>query len=282
MNFYDLKKRFIVASFVLTCLFVLLVFSKWFVVKIAVMLVLLLLAGVGIWEYTEMRKKIGSRLPRTLLVILTPLTTAAFFIPPFHAHITDPSLMMVCFSFFFIFLAHFRKIEESVQKIGESFLGLCYVSVPLGMIFRIFYPTSSSSHLQSGVFWLVYLIAVTKVTDVAAYFIGKMFGRRKLALELSPNKTIEGTVAGVLSSSLLSGIFYFFFDKSFQFPFALWLFLGLSLGVIGQIGDLAESLIKRDSRVKDSNQLPGLGGVLDMLDSLLFATPFFYFVMGYS
>jgi phosphatidate cytidylyltransferase len=120
------------------------------------------------------------------------------------------------------------------------------------------------------------------MTDTGAYFTGKKFGKSKLAPHISPKKTIEGALGGMVFSLLTSLCFFFIsdlFSLSMQISFMESFVLGILVGVIGQIGDLIESLLKRDGGIKDSNQLPGLGGILDVVDSLIFTTPLIYFFL---
>ncbi|MBU6148593.1 MAG: CDP-archaeol synthase, partial [Verrucomicrobia bacterium] len=119
---------------------------------------------------------------------------------------------------------------------------------------------------------VVYLVAVTKMADVGGYFMGRLFGRIKLAPNISPSKTIVGAVFGLISSMLMSLLLSCYIN--IQFFEAM--ILGLILGVAAELGDLAESVLKRDAQVKDSNQIPGLGGILDLIDSLLFTTPILF------
>jgi phosphatidate cytidylyltransferase len=131
-----------------------------------------------------------------------------------------------------------------------------------------------------GLLPLVYLIATAKGADIGAYLIGRLAGRHKLWPQLSPNKTVEGAVGGLLlsvtASLLISRVARFNFELAALEPGSAVLF-GLIVGVAAQIGDLMESLIKRDCLRKDaSNAVPGFGGVLDVLDSLLFAGPVAY------
>ena len=120
------------------------------------------------------------------------------------------------------------------------------------------------------------------MTDVGAYFVGKFLGKHKLS-KLSPNKTLEGAVMGLVTAIAVSVLMYYlgrkFAFENFSFTLFRSIWLGALIGVLGQAGDLAESLLKRDAKVKDSNQIPGLGGILDMLDSLLFTAPFTYFLI---
>jgi phosphatidate cytidylyltransferase len=130
--------------------------------------------------------------------------------------------------------------------------------------------------------WIAYLLVVTKITDIGAYFAGSLWGRRKLAPQISPGKTVEGAIFGLASAVSASYVFHLFSQgRSFQLTTLEWVSFGLILGAIGQFGDLSESLLKRDANKKDSNTLPGLGGVLDAVDSLLFNTPILYLYLKY-
>lgn len=129
--------------------------------------------------------------------------------------------------------------------------------------------------LANGSNLVAFLILITKITDIGAYVIGSCFGRTELIPRISPKKTKEGTLGGVLLSVIVSVTAGRFFTG---FSFGHLFLLGILLAVLGQVGDLAESLIKRDCAVKDSGgYLPGIGGILDLIDSLLFTAPIFYF-----
>jgi phosphatidate cytidylyltransferase len=134
-----------------------------------------------------------------------------------------------------------------------------------------------------GRWWIAYLLVVTKITDVGAYFAGSLWGRRKLAPAISPKKTIEGAIFGLACAMAASLAFSLL--GNYAGPFRLrtleWLFLGGLLGAVGQFGDLSESLLKRDANKKDSNALPGVGGVLDLVDSILFNAPIIYIYLHY-
>ena len=129
-----------------------------------------------------------------------------------------------------------------------------------------------------GRWWIAYLLTVTKITDIGAYFAGSLWGKRKLAPSISPKKTIEGAVFGLGCAVAASWVFLLASDYvgSFSLGKIEWLVLALVLGVVGQFGDLSESLLKRDANKKDSNSLPGLGGILDSIDSILFNATIIY------
>ncbi len=129
--------------------------------------------------------------------------------------------------------------------------------------------------LDNGANLVFFLILVTKSADMAAYAIGSRFGKTELLPRISPKKTKEGTLGGIFVSMLIAVTAGRFFTG---FSLMHLLALGIILAALGQTGDLAESLIKRDCGVKDSGSyLPGIGGFLDLIDSLLFTAPVFYF-----
>ena len=130
--------------------------------------------------------------------------------------------------------------------------------------------------MEYGERWVFYLIFIVKMGDAAAYFIGKRFGRHKYAVHISPNKSIEGAVAGFVVTVICSLLAKLYLD---HVPLAHLAILGILIGVLGQLGDLAESLLKRDAGVKDSGHIPGLGGVLDVVDSLLLTIPATYYYL---
>lgn len=131
--------------------------------------------------------------------------------------------------------------------------------------------------LDNGSNLVAYLILATKSTDIGAYLIGSRIGRTELIPRISPKKTREGTIGGIAVSILLSMTL----GKMLTgFAFSHLFILGFILAVFGQIGDLAESLLKRDCRVKDSaSYVAGIGGIFDVIDSLLFTAPIFYFYL---
>lgn len=124
--------------------------------------------------------------------------------------------------------------------------------------------------------YLFFLIAVIWANDTTAYLVGKFLGKHKLFPSVSPGKTIEGSFAGLLVCLIAAGIFGYY--ASFDLPHSL--ILGLIIGLVAQISDLIESLIKRDAGVKDSSNLvPGHGGVLDRMDSFILTAPVYYYYL---
>lgn len=181
-----------------------------------------------------------------------------------------------------IFLFYFRKGNKPFASCAISLFPLMYIALPLCFLIRINY------HLfphflepQDGRVWLLYLFIITYTTDSCALFVGKMAGKRKLAPIISPHKTWEGAIGGLVMATVASVAFHYLSQEQLAFlPMRLSLFHSIALGVclaaLAQIGDLAESLLKRNAGQKDSGYIPGLGGFLDTVDSLLFTAPALY------
>jgi phosphatidate cytidylyltransferase len=150
-----------------------------------------------------------------------------------------------------------------------TLLGICYVAIPLALLVWIW-------RQQDGPFHLLFTMVVIWAGDTAGYFIGKHFGKHKSSPHISPNKTWEGTIASFLAALLVGGITAGY--SWLRAGYAELLLLAAALNVAGQLGDLAESALKRSAGVKDSsNLIPGHGGVLDRIDALLFAAPVLWY-----
>ncbi len=245
--------------------------------KILFVLLLAGIASVAVWEYFQLLKRKDLSPPVTVGVLTTVLYLFAVFGKTHYASLFNhlPSWILGFF-LFICFIVFAVKRSSPIFNISTSFLGIIYIAVPLGVVLKILYFPWEGSAFE-GSWWLLYTIAVTKSADMGGYFVGRRYGKRKLAGNVSPNKTIEGAIGGLIASLLIS-IVIFLIGKMGRFAFneiSLWhaVWLGILLGALGQMGDLAESLLKRDAGVKDSNKLPAVGGILDMIDSLLFTAP---------
>jgi len=161
--------------------------------------------------------------------------------------------------------------NQTVQHAASEAFALVYLGVPLGFLAAI--------HLRHGAPLTLLLIATVVVSDSSQYYTGRAFGRRPLAPSISPKKTIEGAIGGVIVATIflvVAGMRVI--PGAAPVPLAA---AGLTLAVLGICGDLFESRLKRDAGLKDSSALiPGHGGVLDRIDALLFATPAFYLYLG--
>ena len=182
-----------------------------------------------------------------------------------------PCFLSSLFIFFgIVFLFNFRDLAKVVHEMGLVFLGFIYIPLLLGHLTLL-------REISYGRQWIFFVLICVMFCDSAAYFTGVTLGKRKLYPAISPNKSVEGALGGIVGSLLGASIArYFFFAELSWFDV---LFLGVCLGVLGQLGDLFESMLKRSFGVKDSGRLvPGHGGILDRLDSLLFAfAPVYYY-----
>lgn len=180
-----------------------------------------------------------------------------------------------------LFIELFRNKESAINNIAATLLGIFYMgffaSTLIGI--REFYNDVPLSYSNGG--YIIITIFITLwMTDSAAYFIGTAIGKHKLFPRVSPNKSWEGAIAGfVFAIITLVDI------KVFLFSFLSWtdvVAFSVIIGVFGQIGDLIESLLKRDAGVKDSSSLiPGHGGIFDRFDSLLFSAPLIFLYLKY-
>jgi len=181
-------------------------------------------------------------------------------------------LLFIVAILLFLILMQFRRRQSSgvVIDISTTLFGILYVSWFFTFLIKIIY-------LPYGMGLLAAVLMMTKLGDIGAYFIGSKFGKHLLLPRISPKKTIEGSIAGLIFSAI-GGMLC---KQFLPFTYLHLAVIGLFCGAIGQLGDLSESLIKRDCQVKDSGKLiPGMGGILDEIDSLLFTAPAFYFYMS--
>jgi phosphatidate cytidylyltransferase len=233
--------------------------------------------------------------PNRIIVTASCVLVAAaawwgrFGIMPITIPSNDNTLAQVMLAYSLTVLAMFllatyryREPGASMETLGAELLIVSYIGVLLGVAVQLRWVAGANA----GYLVMGSLLVVTKGGDVGAYFFGRLFGKRKMVPHLSPGKTWAGAV-GALVGSAVSAVAWLYFATPLFTPkdAATWLaphwlpsaVYGLILGVTGLIGDLCESLIKRDVGKKDSARLlPGFGGLLDLMDSVLYAGPVAY------
>ncbi len=172
--------------------------------------------------------------------------------------------------------------DEPLQTMAYTLFGLLYVIWLFNFMTKLVYitPRSADGH-ATGQFYCVYLIAVTKFSDMGAYLVGSLIGRHQMIPHISPKKTWEGFCGALLLSTFASvGLIKLMPTELSALNLTDGVILGLLLGFAAVVGDLAESIIKRSTGVKDSGRfLPGIGGALDLIDSILFTAPLLYFYL---
>jgi len=243
---------------------------------------LALAAALGAGELFHLAERQGVRPARVLgmasAAVIAPLAYAAISIPAWGDGIANawPYLGALWIMLLLTWaLADRAPDERPLQAVGTTLLGVAYTGALPAFLLAIRH-TRYPERSWAGAWLVFYPLVVTWVCDTAAMFGGRHFGGAKLAPNVSPGKTKSGTVAGVVGSLLVAPIFAVGVFPVVGVTIPFWQLVGMAaaLSVVGQVGDLAESLFKREAGVKDSSHLiPGHGGVLDRLDSLYFVVP---------
>ncbi len=228
-------------------------------------------AARGQWEFTGMFERAGVRTFRVLGLAAGAIVTGSF---------AFPAVAPLAFTLVLLGLvataALYRPAGERVawEPLAITLLGVCYVNWLLGHGLWL-------RELESGTEWVLLLAWVTWLGETAAYLVGSLFGRKKLAPVLSPKKTVEGALAQLVISILAAVVGAAWFFTALR-PWQA-VTVGVVLGIAGQVGDLAESALKRSVGTKDAAHLiPGHGGILDRVDGLLFNTPVLFYYAAYG
>jgi len=235
--------------------------------RLGLVLAVLLINGLAQWEFLGFFQQNVDVARKIKVIILGSLLILSFctFVGP-QGRAAPVFVLVGClFALFLFYLMSYEHIQELAWDLSVNILGLVYIPLLLGHFVWLRY-------MSQGEWWILWLLAVICSGDTAAYYTGKTWGKKKFYPLVSPGKTWAGTFGG-LTANLVVGVLI-----------GLWLLPGQSLpalavvalilGCIGLLGDLFESMLKRQAQVKDaSSLLPGHGGMLDRLDSLLFAAP---------
>jgi phosphatidate cytidylyltransferase len=174
-----------------------------------------------------------------------------------------------------------EKHRAPITTAALTVLGLMYVPFLFNFVALLaFMPLDPTENR----FLLIYLLAVTKFSDVGAYVVGSAIGRHKMIPRISPGKTWEGFAGAILTSLVISVVITHFMEgRAPSLSFTSSIVLGILLPLVSVVGDLAESVVKRDASIKDSGHtIPGIGGVLDLIDSILFTAPVLYFYLQFT
>jgi phosphatidate cytidylyltransferase len=253
---------------------------------------ILIFALLAVHEFYNLAKakgfipQIAIGMTFTILIVLSfariqLLQVAAFF----HLHIELGTVMMdllpiimIIGVFATLFAELFKGYPNPLAQTSVTIAGAAYIGFGLGGFYGIheFLYDANGQSLHAGYF-VVAMLASIWICDSAAYFIGRSFGRHKISVRVSPNKSWEGAIAGLIAAIAVWVIGRSYIPALEEVSLTTAIAMGLIVGVFGQIGDFAESMLKRDAGVKDSSTLiPGHGGVLDRIDSILFVAPLTY------
>ena len=228
--------------------------------------------GLGLYEFFRLNSK--DLFPKSFIILgifcSTLLPCITYFYRPTGGLWEALFFILVLIALFLIQFMR-RENQNAVALIAVTLFGIFYIGWFFTFLVKIRF-------LEEGYKLVAFLLLVTKSGDIGAYLIGTHLGKHPLIPRISPKKSIEGAVGGFLFS-----IVFAILARSFLGPmsFGVVLGAGILIGIFAQLGDLAESLVKRDYQVKDSSPfLPGLGGMLDVIDSVLFTAPIFYIYLN--
>ena len=258
--------------------------------NISFSVIILFISILGTYELSKIAEIKGYKLPKTLIYISVILLIAASFVTSLELKlarniITNDlpmfNLFIILSVIIFITQVIKKDFKISLENYAISFLIIIYCGLFISLIIQL---------KMINPFFLLYLISISWLSDTFAYFGGRLFGKHKINLPVSPNKTIEGYAIGIIVGAGLTVVLFWLIFPMFDF-FRVYSFFSINiyiaipitlvLALMSFIGDLAESVFKRSSGVKDStNIIPGHGGILDVFDSLIYLTPIFFVILN--
>lgn len=235
-----------------------------------------MVAGIAGWALCEYYAMVlpGRRYVERWLAIITGVSLMIPLV--FEQYEVFAGLItFIVFIFACLFLLHHGTMERAAGDLALMVFGFFYLSIPLAHMVMLRY-------LEHGTRWILLVLFMVMVNDTSAYFTGTFLGRHKLYPSVSPKKSVEGAVGGLAGSLCAAAVAHWTFVPWTALSHIL--LLGLVAGVVAELGDLFESLLKRSFGIKDSGALiPGHGGILDRLDSLIFVFPLtYYFALAFQ
>ncbi len=270
-GYNDLTKRIVIAIISIPLIVLIILEGE----VLLFFILLLILVSLGLDELFKMVHKIGFKPSFVWGFILALYFIGTVFINFYNLKFFpyDQELVIILMIIFYSFVQLFKEdYSKLLPNLSLSLFGGIYLGYLLSFILKI-------RLLPGGSHYLLSLLFTIWINDSAAYFIGTKYGKHKIFPQISPKKSMEGSIGGIIFS-----IFSVLLLKNWlNMEFTQLVPLGLVIAVTAQLGDFFESMIKRCSGVKDSgNLIPGHGGILDRLDSILFAAPVFYYYVIYS
>lgn len=255
---------------------IILIFDNLWVYTAAVVV----LSVLAVWELTNAVRCAEHKLLRWLCLVFSGIVPVLLIIEPLRA-LAVPAFGLFVFSLFMVMLVQHKKLGlEQIAVCGAS-----AVLIPASMSCMALLRYQVEDGML-GVFLILFLMFSAWFGDSGAYFVGTFLGKHKLCPEISPKKTVEGVIGGVITVGVVVFIECFiyntFFASDVHFNYFVMIPLGMTACLAGVLGDLSASVVKRKFDVKDfGNIMPGHGGVLDRFDSILFVAPFVYSAFVY-
>ena len=255
----------------------------WFVAVVAV------INALGVNEFYNFIRAKGAEAQRVFGTLAAALLPAIVYFG--DASLATSFLTVVLLATLLLQLAR-QRIDQAIASIAATFFGVFYVgwllSHTISVRFLSVDPRFAAVGLPdaAGIFFTIFAICAVLGSDAGAFFVGRWFGRHKLAPAVSPGKTVEGAFGGIACGALLGVLCKLVFalwvagDLAASFGYGAAAAIGAAVAAISVLGDLIESLLKRDAQLKDAGTLiPGVGGVLDRFDSALLAFPLLYYLL---
>ena len=270
---------------------VILILSLWLLPVYVAVVGLLVLSSIAQYEFYAMMDAATIPVFRVVgivtgcLMILVTFFTLQFHWDTNYAIGAESVVLFLCLIAIFLRMLWQENNPKPIETIACTLLGIFWVPFMLDFFVRLAFTWRTGEVTDvlgsTAVSLVAYLVIVVKSTDTGAFFVGRSFGKHKMFPRISPAKTWEGLAGGVSVAVLFSLLFFFVIKGDFGNGIIMhWydaVILGIILSLAGVLGDLFESLLKRSVKVKDSaNSIPGMGGLLDMLDSLLFSIAILY------
>ena len=241
----------------------------WYLPPIYTTLLVGLVTLLAFVEYASLAAILSPGFPRAIAGMATLATYVGVWAGVPLALVLAPALLVAAAAA----IGRGRADEDALRLVAVTLFPLIYLALPLGL--------AASLHSDRGPLALFVPFLAVVVSDSAQYYAGRAFGRRKLAPVISPKKTVEGAIGGLVAGAAITPLLYRLVDPGA--PVWLIALLGLLIAIIGIVGDLFESLLKRSAGIKDSsNLIPGHGGILDRIDALLFVFPTYYLFLHYA
>lgn len=273
-----MKTRLLTAAIALPILIASVLLPWWFPDAVWLFVAIAVLAlGAGLFEFFTLTKKLELKADAGLAYLGSAALVVAFI---FDAPAKAPELLLLtlALSLIVVIIAETFRFQKDFSKLlaglGVTVFGVIYIAFLGGFLIATRVGFENIPGLSTKL--LLFFFAVIFGSDSGAYFAGRAFGKHKLAPAISPGKTIEGLIGGLLAAAVIAAACSWSFFPELNVWFAIG--LGTVMAAVGVLGDLAESAMKRGSGTKDAaNILPGHGGLLDRLDSLLLNAPILYY-----
>ncbi len=229
---------------------------------------------LALLEYFQLVETKAPQPDKALGIVTSWLFTVGIYFQ--YSFLKLSGILVLCLLAILLKRMFFLNQTSALLSASTTFFGVFYIAVLFSYLIRLYQLEFAGDKIGPLLVWLP--ILATWTTDTAAYFTGLNLGQHQLAPQVSPNKTVEGAVGGIVGSILMTvGL-----SNLLMYDWLQGIWLGALIGVVAQLGDLCESAFKRDAAIKDAGDLiPGHGGMLDRIDSLLFTLPVVYYYLEF-